>query len=158
MNEMHIFDIAEFLQTPESQEVRIKCNKIEVREGVPSTRWGHAASTFKGKLYIAGGRNEQDVIDLHEFDPSQMRWRELEFSGVIPKPRRRHSALFVSSSLVMFGGFDGNFYNDLNIIDLNWTSKTQVIVSPSTIMQDYLRMVNCQDNFDIFFHVGTTYR
>jgi N-acetylneuraminic acid mutarotase len=109
---------------------------------VPSTRWGHAASTYKGKLYIVGGRNEQDVIDLHEFDPIKMKWTELEIPGVLPKPRRRHSALFVSSSLCMFGGFDGNFYNDLNIIDMSNANKSQVMVSPSTIISDYKKMID----------------
>ena len=70
---------------------------------------------------------------MHEFDPLTMKWREIEFNGVLPKPRRRHSALFVSNSLVMFGGFDGNFFNDLNIVDLNQTTKSQVIVSQTSI-------------------------
>ena len=143
MNEMHIFDLAQFLQTPNQPESRVQCKKIDVKEGVPSTRWGHAASTFNGKLFIVGGRNEQDVIDMHEFDPVTMKWREIEFNGVLPKPRRRHSALFVSNSLVMFGGFDGNFFNDLNIVDLNQTTKSQVIVSQTSITQDYLKMVDC---------------
>jgi len=84
---------------------------------VPTTRWGHAASSYNGKLYIVGGRNEQDVNDLHEFDPETMKWREIDIAGHLPKPRRRHSALFVSGSLVMFGGFDGTFFNDLHILD-----------------------------------------
>jgi hypothetical protein len=78
MNEMHIFDLEEFLQAPLNPEPRISCRKIDVKEGVPSTRWGHAASTYNGKLYIVGGRNDQDVIDLHEFDPAEMKWREIE--------------------------------------------------------------------------------
>ena len=42
----------------------------------------------------------------------------------MPKARRRHSSLFVSGSLIMFGGFDGNFFNDLNILDFTKTQKT----------------------------------
>lgn len=57
------------------------------------------------------------MIDIHEFNPESMSWRELEVSGPLPKPRRRHSAVFVSGSLLLFGGFDGNFYNDLQILD-----------------------------------------
>jgi hypothetical protein len=73
-----------------------------------------------------GGRNDQDIIDLHEFDPIKMKWKELSITGPLPKARRRHSALFVSGSLVMFGGFDGNFYNDLNIVDFQ-TYRKQII-------------------------------
>jgi hypothetical protein len=46
-----------------------------------------------------------------------MRWKELDVQGLAPVPRRRHSAIFVSGSIVMFGGFDGKFYDDLNILD-----------------------------------------
>ena len=50
------------------------CTKINLTEGAPSTRWGHAASTHDGKLYILGGRNEADINDLHEFDYAKMKW------------------------------------------------------------------------------------
>jgi hypothetical protein len=43
-------------------------------EGIPSTRWGHAAATMGEKLYIFGGRNELDVNDLHEFDFVVNKW------------------------------------------------------------------------------------
>jgi N-acetylneuraminic acid mutarotase len=110
---MHIFDMKAFLADPHNPQVRLTCKKVQATQGVPSTRWGHAASTYNGKLYIVGGRNDQDVIDIHEFSPETMTWKELEINGPLPKPRRRHSAVFVSGSLLMFGGFDGNFYNDL---------------------------------------------
>jgi N-acetylneuraminic acid mutarotase len=123
MNEVHIFDMASFIENPTDISKTVVCNRINVSEGVPSTRWGHAAATYGSKLYILGGRNEQDIIDLHEFDADEMKWREVEFNGVLPKARRRHSAVFVSGSLVMFGGFDGNFYNDLNICDFSRPAK-----------------------------------
>jgi hypothetical protein len=84
-----------------------------------------------------GGRNEQDIIDLHEFDTEEMKWKEVELTGVLPKARRRHSAVFVSNSLIMFGGFDGNFYNDLNILDFSRPTKQVFTIQPSTIDQDY---------------------
>ena len=52
-----------------------------------------------------------------------MKWKEIDIGEPKPKPRRRHSALFISGSLVMFGGFDGSFYNDLNIMDLTTAKK-----------------------------------
>lgn len=66
------------------------------------------------------------MIDLHEFDPEKMKWKELEIVSPLPKPRRRHSAVFVSGSLVLFGGFDGNFYNDLHILDFQ-SCKKQIV-------------------------------
>jgi hypothetical protein len=59
----------------------IICNKINVTEGIPTTRWGHAAATHNGKLYVLGGRNEQDIIDLHEFDYAKMKWSAVKVQG-----------------------------------------------------------------------------
>lgn len=58
MNEMHIFDLTAFLADPFRLENRVVAQKIDITEGVPSTRWGHAAATHEGKLYIFGGRND----------------------------------------------------------------------------------------------------
>lgn len=82
MNEMHIFDLTDYLKYYQSiPSTPINCNKVNVTEGVPSTRWGHSAATYRDKLYILGGRNEHDIIDLHEFDPLTQKWRALEIIG-----------------------------------------------------------------------------
>lgn len=49
---------------------------------MPSTRWGHAAASYNGKLYILGGRNEQDIIDLHELDFETSKWKEMSTVGI----------------------------------------------------------------------------
>lgn len=69
MNEMHVFDLANFLENPKEPNQTVRVNKVNTTEGAPSTRWGHASATRNGKLYILGGRNDHDIIDLHEFDP-----------------------------------------------------------------------------------------
>jgi N-acetylneuraminic acid mutarotase len=130
------------LTAPHSPEAKVIVTKVNVTEGAPTTRWGHAAATFDGKLYIMGGRNEQDVADLHEFDPAQNKWREIEIADPKPKPRRRHSAVFISGSLIMFGGFDGTFYNDINILNLRKDDPSTVTIPKSTLAQDYFNLVN----------------
>jgi hypothetical protein len=52
-----------------------------------------------------------------------MKWKEIDLTESKPKARRRHSAIFVSGSLIMFGGFDGTFYNDLHILDFHTPKK-----------------------------------
>jgi hypothetical protein len=42
----------------------------------------------------------------------------------------------------MFGGFDGEFYNDLHILHLKQAEKTQITVSPSTLYHDYAALVD----------------
>jgi hypothetical protein len=58
MNEAHIFDLTQFMNNPSDIEKRVSCIKIDATEGLPSTRWGHAAASYDGNLYILGGRNE----------------------------------------------------------------------------------------------------
>lgn len=71
-----------------------------------------------------------------------MKWREIEIPDPKPKPRRRHSAVIVSGALVMFGGFDGSFFNDLHILDLETESKNIISPQESTIAEDYHSLIN----------------
>lgn len=151
LNEMHLFDLTKFLQNPKAEGQLINCTRINVTEGLPSTRWGHAASTYNNSLYILGGRNEQDIIDLHEFSFNTLKWKEIEIKGQLPKPRRRHSGLFVSGSFIMFGGFDGSFYNDLQFLDFLSPKKQVIQLQESTMYSDYHRLINQKDSFDIKF-------
>ena len=126
LNEMHIFELSDFLEAPSSPLSKIVVRRVSVAEGLPSTRWGHAAATNDGKLYILGGRNELDIGDLHEFDMVDMKWREVTIAEPRPKPRRRHSVQYICGCLVMFGGFDGNFFDDLHILDMQTASRSQI--------------------------------
>ena len=74
------------------------------------------------KLIILGGRNDQDINDIHCFNIRTMNWKEIKVGHPIPKPRRRLSCILVSNSLVMFGGFDSEFYNDLHALNLDIVS------------------------------------
>lgn len=57
MNELNIFDMNDFLVSPNQSP--IVCTKVMIRENLPSTRWGHAASVMDDdKLIILGGRND----------------------------------------------------------------------------------------------------
>ncbi|CDW71485.1 kelch repeat [Stylonychia lemnae] len=152
LNEMHSFDLSDFLKNPDTFEAsQIECKQINVSQGTPSTRWGHAATNYKGKLYIVGGRNENDINDIHEYNPVKNSWKQLEIYGPLPKPRRRHSALFVSGAIVMFGGFDGSFFDDLHILDLQSASKQIIHIQTSSINFDYLKLVGSDQNTDITF-------
>jgi hypothetical protein len=51
----------------------------------------------------------------------------------------------------MFGGFDGSFYNDLNICDFSRPAKQVITIEPSTIDADYKSLVNSQESADIIF-------
>lgn len=80
-----------------------------------------------------------------------MKWKEIEIADPKPKPRRRHSALFVCGQLAMFGGFDGNFFNDLNILDLQGRDQGNINLSPSNIAKDYWNLVGKPEGADVCF-------
>jgi N-acetylneuraminic acid mutarotase len=73
-------------------------------------------TTYEDKIYICGGRNESDLNDVYCYDLTTSKWKFKECGGTQPKPKRRHSACFIGGSLVIFGGFDGNVFNDLHVL------------------------------------------
>jgi len=100
-------------------------------------------------MYILGGRNEVDICDLFAFDPSTMKWTEIVFANRVPKPRRRHSAVFISSSLIMFGGFDGEFYNDMHALHINEQQKNIMKIEKSKIEKDFASLINNPTKSDL---------
>ena len=117
-----------------------------MQENLPNTRWGHAAAVMDDdKLIVLGGRNDQDINDIHCFDMKTQNWQEIKVGYPVPKPRRRLSCILVSNSLVMFGGFDSEFYDDLHALDLRKLSNEEVKkkkANQSTKDTDYAQMVN----------------
>jgi hypothetical protein len=64
--------------------------------------------------------------------------------------------VFISSSLLTFGGFDGAFYNDLHILHTNKTLKENITVSRSSMHQDFAEVVNVPELSDIEFLLQTS--
>ena len=104
------------------------------------------------KLFILGGRNENDVQDIQQFDIIKKEWKQVDVGHPIPKPRRRHSCILVSNCLIMFGGFDGEFYDDLHLMDL-YPSIKKTCVEASTKDQEYLKMIDQQSSSDFSFKI-----
>lgn len=77
LNDVNVFCLDDFVKSAGDQ-LFVSCTKLEIKQGpqsqVPSTRWGHAASVYKDKLYILGGRNNDDINDLHCFDIDKKKW------------------------------------------------------------------------------------
>jgi hypothetical protein len=44
--------------------------------------------------------------------------KAMKTNADVPKARRRHSACFVGSSMLIFGGFNGEYFDDLNYINV----------------------------------------
>lgn len=69
----------------------------------------------------------------------------------MPKPRRRHSAVFVSSTLVMFGGFDGEFFNDMHLLHFEPENFSQQ--GPTCLLEDYAKLVDSKEHSNIKFQL-----
>ena len=117
LNDVNVFDLNTFV-TSDGADCHVTCSKLDMRGmgPIPSSRWGHAATVSNDKLFILGGRNNEDINDLYCFDIHNKRWTKIDIGHPMPKPRRRHSAIFVASTIVMFGGFDGDFFNDMHLM------------------------------------------
>ena len=67
------------------------------------------------------GRFSNDLNDLLVIDPAKNTLKGVKIGGNVldqPKPRRRHSAGFVGSCMIAFGGFNGEYFNDLHYVNV----------------------------------------
>jgi N-acetylneuraminic acid mutarotase len=87
------------------------------------TRWGHTSTVYQDKICVFGGRFCNDLNDILIIDPSKDLVTLLNVSGEVPKPRRRHSSCFLGNSMLIFGGFNGEYFNDLYYISVKFTIK-----------------------------------
>lgn len=87
------------------------------------TRWGQSSAVFEGKIYIFGGRFSNDLSDILIADLEKETMKAMKTKTEIPKARRRHSACFVGSNMIVFGGFNGEYFNDLYYINVFETKK-----------------------------------
>lgn len=104
------------------------------------TRWGHSSTVQGNNIYIFGGRFSNDLNDVLVLDTQKDKIKTLKVSTEsIPKPRRRSCLNFIGNCLLMFGGFNTDYYNDLHFINVteinpkanfnlkNWNQKSNLI-------------------------------
>lgn len=117
LNDIYSIDLSNLLKTGSVEGLEWK--ERSTKGYAFLTRWGHTSTSHNDKIYIFGGRFSNDLNDLLIFDPSknQLRAMKVEVDS-LPKPRRRPSTCFIGSCLLMFGGFNQEYYNDLHFINV----------------------------------------
>jgi hypothetical protein len=55
---------------------------------------------------------------IADFETSSIKQLKITNEGV-PAARRRHCAGFIGSSMLVFGGFNGQYFNDLHYISVH---------------------------------------
>lgn len=72
----------------------------------------------------------------------------------MPKARRRHCGCFIGSSLVVFGGFNGEYFNDLHYIN-TFEVRSKIVGGVRTgVDQKVLDYLNNVKSYD--YKIATT--
>ncbi|CAI8029669.1 Kelch domain-containing protein 3 [Geodia barretti] len=77
------------------------------RASVPGCRYGHTVCQYKGKLYMYGGRNDEDgsFSDVDCYDTALNVWVKLHTSGNGPSSRDGHACSLLDNEMIVHGGF-----------------------------------------------------
>ena len=132
----------------------------------PTRRWGHAASMVGDHMVIIGGRAQSDLMDIHILTLSSLsdntlvsktsnRWSTPDLSvSPTPHPRRRATACTYAGNaatitrgvdgtnqtrILIFGGYDGKFRNDLlqlKVDGFQYTPATPLPIASEVVMVD----------------------
>lgn len=122
IGDLYELDLARFKETDNLEDLTWKEVHLESKV---TPRWGQSMHFYDGLIYIFGGRASDDLDDLFSIDPNTGEVKMIK-AEASPKARRRHSGGFIGSCLVLFGGFDGNYYNDHFYINLYSNTKKTV--------------------------------
>ncbi|XP_017089188.2 kelch domain-containing protein 3 [Drosophila bipectinata] len=105
---------------------------------VPFQRYGHTVVAYKEKIYIWGGRNDENLCNaLYCFDPKTAQWSRPPVTGCLPGARDGHSACVIGNCMFIFGGFVdeiNEFSSDvhsLNLDTMEWRYVQTFGVPPS---------------------------
>ncbi|KAG5049572.1 hypothetical protein JHK85_010675 [Glycine max] len=101
----------------------------------PSPRDGHTCSSWRNKIIVIGGEDENDsyLSDVHILDTDTLIWSKLCTSGQLLPPRAGHSTVSFGKNLFVFGGFTDaqSLYNDLYMLNIENCVWTKVAITPN---------------------------
>jgi hypothetical protein len=119
LSDVFSMDFTPLLESGSTKELRWVEHKLKGSSFL--TRWGHSSVVYDNKIYVFAGRFSNDLNDLLVIDVQANTLRSVKIGGSVqdhPKPRRRHCAGFVGSCMIAFGGFNGEYFNDLHYINV----------------------------------------
>lgn len=123
LSDVYSLDLTPLIETGSTKEFKWTERKLKGASFL--SRWGHSSVVFDNKIYVFAGRFSSDLNDVLVIDVKTNSLKGLKIAGNSnenPKPRRRHCAAFVGSCMVIFGGFNGEYFNDLyyiNVLELS---------------------------------------
>jgi len=106
---------------------------VKTKGKKPENRYYHCACAIHKQMYIFGGDGDSgyypmDVIYILDTWSPTPEWRCVKATGDIPRPRKGQSTCVVGNKIFVFGGYGGERFNDLYILnvkqnpdELHWT-------------------------------------
>ncbi|XP_077297483.1 kelch-like protein 23 [Arctopsyche grandis] len=112
-----------YISTNEVQMYSVETNSWTYRAQMIQGRRSHSSVAFKGKLYVAGGYDDQTstyLDSVEHYDPNANVWTAF---AKIPKPALGISLCCFQNKLLKMGGIDGNSYLS-DVLEYDETSKS----------------------------------
>ena len=111
-----------------------------------SPRTGARAVLCQGLIIVFGGFSDPDYFaDLHVIKPETGEVKFINAKGDLPIARSSPIMEYVNGKIYLWGGFNGNWINDLNVLDmqtLEWRLYPQNISGrtnvPSVVFKNYI--------------------
>ena len=104
----------------------------------PGPRYNHAMvyDSASGSLIVIGGYRDIYHADVWQLDLNQLVWTQLAADGDGPTGRIKHSAVYdqLTGSVILFGGLDGAYRNDVWRFSLSgrtWTKLAESSTGPT---------------------------
>ncbi|XP_077211289.1 uncharacterized protein LOC143846677 isoform X2 [Tasmannia lanceolata] len=104
----------------------------------PSPRDSHTCSSWKNKIIVLGGEDEEDNYhpEVYILDADTLVWEELNTSGEVLGSRAGHCTVALGNHLFVFGGFTDEriLYDDIHVLNVdtgNWKKVTTTGLGPS---------------------------
>ncbi len=138
---------------PSVARVKLHWSKVTAQGQGPSRRWGHSAAMVGDSMVIVGGRAASDLMDIFVLTLASLsrhplvastadRWSSPTLPGPSsaahfnPAPRRRAAAAVVDAEnrILLFGGYDGKFRDDLLSLEVTGFETAQMPAQASPPM------------------------
>lgn len=111
-----------------------------------SPRTGSKAVLYKNSIIVFGGyANSTYFSDIHYINLSNLELKFLQTTGDLPQSRSSPIMEVVNDKLYLWGGFNGNWISELNVLDLKtleWKVYPQNIIGraniPSVVYQNHI--------------------
>jgi hypothetical protein len=74
---------------------------------IPGCRYGHTVCQYRGRIYMYGGRNDEEgsFSDVDCYDTTHNIWLKLHPSGDGPSSRDGHACTLLGNEMIVHGGF-----------------------------------------------------